>query len=79
LTFGFTEITSLHIKNQMSIDYLLYNAAKNGDVEEVKELLSKGASATFKDEVCYFLTVLSVYIYVYIHIYIYVYIYYKYQ
>jgi len=49
MTFNFTEITSLHFNHQ---DELLYNAAKNGDVEEVKELLSKGVSTTtFKDEV----------------------------
>ena len=44
-------IASLHFNHQMSNNELLYNAAKNGDVEEVKELLSKGASTKFKDEV----------------------------
>ena len=51
ISFILYNITSLHINYQISNDELLYNAAKNGDVDEVKELLSKGASTTFKDEV----------------------------
>ena len=51
ISFILFNITALHINYQISNDELLYNAAKNGDVDELKELLSKGASTTFKDEV----------------------------
>jgi hypothetical protein len=35
-----------------SNDNLLFNAARVGNLEEVKELLSKGTETEYKDAVC---------------------------
>ena len=44
---------ALQINHQMSAsnDELLFNAAKRGDLKEVKELLSKGTGTGYQDEV----------------------------
>ena len=36
-----------------SNDELLFNAARDGDVEKVKEMIIKGAGIEFRDEVSY--------------------------
>ena len=38
-------------KMSASNDELLYNASKDGDLEKVKELLSKGVGTDYRDEV----------------------------
>ena len=42
--------STLQMGNQMS-DELLYNAARDGRLEEVNELLSKGTGTGYRDEV----------------------------
>jgi hypothetical protein len=42
--------STLQIGNQMS-DELLYNAAKDGKLLMVKELLSKGVGTSYRDKV----------------------------
>jgi len=39
---------------------LLYKAAKSGDLEKVKHLLSRGVGTEYNDEVSYFLIVIHV-------------------
>ena len=39
-------------------DEKLYDACKQGEVEEVKKYLSQDANVNFKDEVCVFVCVL---------------------
>ena len=37
--------------NHLMSDYLLYQAARDGKVEELKDLLSKGAGTGYEDKV----------------------------
>ncbi len=53
--FHHFDISTLTINHQMSAsnDELLFNAARDGDVSEVKELLSKGVGTGCRDKVSY--------------------------
>ena len=53
---SFTQIALFKINHKMSAsndEILLFNAAKTGDVEKVKELLFKGVGTGYRDEVNY--------------------------
>ena len=60
MTFNFIFIISLVLDSTLQINHkmsssndelLLYNAAGNGKLEQVKELLSKGTGTGYRDEV----------------------------
>ena len=59
MTFNFIFIISLVLDSTLQInhkmsasnDELLFNAARDGDLKKVKELLSKGVGTGYKDEV----------------------------
>ena len=53
LTYVLDSTLQINHKMSASNDKLLYDAARDGDLEKVKELLSKGTGTGYRNEVSY--------------------------